>query len=553
MRNQVILDIQEAYHQIYNQQVDVNLNEDYDIFNDIVEFCEEIEIFDSINESEYFANLVIENNLTQIFIEDVLEYFSQAQLLDEEYITEISGSLLKQGLKIASGILRKLPKNATGLPAKTLLKKGIRPTGISSKGKQLSGAARTDDIARTQAARAARRPPEPQKPNRYLDLLNAKRSSATTPSQTGPSFIERGWQRHNAAKGTETALATLLGPALFMGLKGAAKPTSKAITNVAASAPISRTLLPRVASSAPVKKVTGAAADPWKQFMKKSPRQYGLPKPPSPKPESSKVLTGSPQPKGLLPPAKTTSKPTVDYNALPRQPKVSEPGGALVPTRGANVPAHSTSPGEVQRSILPASSRSTSKSSKKPSGTQSGSSSRRTPSDAGLPFRATGPGGDARIQRLASQSAPGSSLNLSAIKGKTSNASGAIPATLAGVAAAGTAAALIDRAEKERKERLKPRYNTMDPSGRIRSRLAVGPKIVGPEIVGPDTFERAFKRARRSGKKEFTYGNQKFTTQMAEEFFINYLLDEGFAHCEKTAYGIMDVMSEEWFQSIIEA
>jgi|DEB0MinimDraft_6_1074348.scaffolds.fasta_scaffold48440_1 hypothetical protein len=54
------------------------------------------------------------------------------------------------------------------------------------------------------------------------------------------------------------------------------------------------------------------------------------------------------------------------------------------------------------------------------------------------------------------------------------------------------------------------KYNTMDPSGRIRSRLKVGPAKVGTEA---QSFDSAFANARRSGQKTFTWKGNTYNTQ----------------------------------------
>jgi hypothetical protein len=70
------------------------------------------------------------------------------------------------------------------------------------------------------------------------------------------------------------------------------------------------------------------------------------------------------------------------------------------------------------------------------------------------------------------------------------------------------------------------KYNTMDPDGKIRSRLKVGPAKVGPAKVGPakvgpakvgtvsQNFDRAFADARKSGKTEFTWRGKKYNTKL---------------------------------------
>jgi len=143
-------------------------------------------------------------------------------------------------------------------------------------------------------------------------------------------------------------------------------------------------------------------------------------------------------------------------------------------------------------------------------------------------------------------------------------------AGIVGAATAGTAA--VDQGLKSEKRRSDAElrkniktnvYNTMDtpsmdkPTGQIRSRLKVGSRKIG------STFDDAFREARRKEKEAkrigdpvqttFTYAGKKYTTQMAKEQFVcNYLLDEGFASDEKSAEGIMNAMSEQWIQNIIE-
>lgn len=60
------------------------------------------------------------------------------------------------------------------------------------------------------------------------------------------------------------------------------------------------------------------------------------------------------------------------------------------------------------------------------------------------------------------------------------------------------------------------KYNTKDPDGRIRSRLAVGPKIVGPGKVGTiaENFDAAFTKARDAGKDTFTWRGKLYTTEL---------------------------------------
>jgi hypothetical protein len=183
---------------------------------------------------------------------------------------------------------------------------------------------------------------------------------------------------------------------------------------------------------------------------------------------------------------------------------------------------------------------------------------RRTPTDAGMPFRATGPGGDARTQRLAAQAAPGSG-----VKPKASRMTGGADAlnvarrAMAGAAAAGVAASAAAPAVKDAEKKSKPessinKYNTMDSDGKIRNRLAVGPKIVGPKKVGTvaQAFDTAFAGARKAGKSEFEFQGKKYTTKMKEDradYFdaiLEYLVSEGFVNTNAEALNMMACLDE---------
>ena len=183
---------------------------------------------------------------------------------------------------------------------------------------------------------------------------------------------------------------------------------------------------------------------------------------------------------------------------------------------------------------------------------------RRTPTDAGMPFRATGPGGDARTQRLAAQAAPGSGVRPTASR-MTGGADALNVArrAMAGAAAAGVAASAAAPAVKDAEKKSKPessinKYNTMDSDGKIRNRLAVGPKIVGPKKVGTvaQAFDTAFAGARKAGKSEFEFQGKKYTTKMKEDradYFdaiLEYLVSEGFVNTNAEALNMMACLDE---------
>ena len=193
-------------------------------------------------------------------------------------------------------------------------------------------------------------------------------------------------------------------------------------------------------------------------------------------------------------------------------------------------------------------------------------SGKRTPADAGMPFRATGAGGDARIQRLSAQAAPGSGLNPAALKTQTSKMTDAADAlnkarrALAGVAAAGLAASSVvpvinDTEKKKSPESSVNKYNTKDSGGKIRSRLKVGPKIVGTGSIAGD-FDAAFKKARSSGAKSFKFQGKQYTTKLKTEevdYFdvvLETLIAEGYVDSIEDALIMMTALDENIISKI---
>lgn len=186
---------------------------------------------------------------------------------------------------------------------------------------------------------------------------------------------------------------------------------------------------------------------------------------------------------------------------------------------------------------------------------------KRTPADAGMPFRATGAGGDARTQRLATQAAPGSGLNPREVRAQANKMTGGADAlnkarrAMAGAAAAGLAASAAapvvqDKAKKSNPESSINKYNTMDSDGKIRNRLRVGAKTVGTGSVAGD-FDAAFKKARTSGAKEFEFRGKKYNTKLKNEdrsdYFddvLEYLVSEGFVDNNQDALIMMASLDE---------
>jgi len=542
----------EAYEAIYCEQEN--------IFEDIVDFCLSANIFETVEETEYFANLIIENDLVETFANDVFEY---CELLDESYIIEVSASSIAKGLKLAGGLFKKAAPAARGLSSKTMVKQGLRPTGLSSKGKPLSGAAKSDDIARTQAARAERKPPAPATANKYGQMLSAKKAAAPKPAaapKSGgmtPSYV--------AKRGVTDTLATTL--ALGMGhmaglkpatnvLKQFAQPIVRTVKSVAQKAP---TLAPSATKT--TKKATGAATDPWMQFPKTRPQQKGLPKEGPSSRLPNRTLPGSPTPKALPSAGQTSApkaqKPTFKPEALPKTPKASQPGGALVPTRGPKPTFKpealpKTTPGTVQRSInTPPSRTSTSaKTSKKtptPSsgGSKSGGGLTYTTRAVLSPAEKTGNMRYPGLEKYATGSGPGTG----GAKPPKKSRLGPIAAGLGAIAAG----ASVSQNSSENKNK--------KPSGKV-SNIEKPKKTVAGEDVRK-SFDTAFatERKLKGSKGTFRWTDPSsgksgtYTTKLRGESVDNFdlildaLLIEGYSNAE--ALKIMSTLDEAAVTSLL--
>ena len=555
MDSSIIRDIQTAYQDIYYP--------DRSLFEDIVNFCDGTNIFETLEETEYFANLIIENDLALTFTEDVLEYYADEQLLDESYIVEVSAGLLKAGLKAAGGVLKKVTPAVRGLPAKTLVKKGYTPGGFSSTGKQLGKVNKPALATQTrsiQQARAARKPPEAPKANKYADMLAAKKAAAPSaaskpavkkPGGMTPSYV--------AKRGVTDTLATTL--ALGMGHMAGLKPATNVLRQMAT--PIVQTVKTAATRTAPtVSRAIERAPKPTFKYE-------ALPKAQkTAEPGGALVSTRAP-------------KPTFKPEALPKAQKTAEPGGALVSTRapkstpksglspegqaiqrlnkmtgggplgtrelpklprrapkpawgaGATPSTPQQSPGQAQRSVNlpPSKPTSAAKSSKKtptPSTGKGGTGGGLTSTVRAKlsPTEKTGNMKYPGLEKYATGSGPGSGGAKPPKKSPLGTAAGVAGASIAG-------ASVSQEPTKEKNKAIKTGvYNTMDPSGRIRSRKKVGPAKIG------DTFDDAFRFYRKRGDKTFKYAGKEYTTKMAEEnvsifdIVFDSLLTDGYESSE---------------------
>ena len=263
------------------------------------------------------------------------------------------------------------------------------------------------------------------------------------------------------------------------------------------------------------------------------------------KPIYPKIKGTSAEPGGALVSTRAP-KPTFKPEALPKAIKSAEPGGALVSTKAPK----------------PTSKTSTSGGGKPSKGGGLTQTVRATLS----PTEKTGNMKYPGLEKYATGSSSSGGPSRAPISALSRNLK---TAGIVGAAAAGTAA--VDQGLKSEKRRRDSElrkniktnvYNTMDapsidkPTGQIRSRLKVGSRKIG------STFDDAFREAKRKEKEAkrigdpvpttFTYGGKEYSTKMKEEYLIQYIIDGGFAGNEKSAEAIVNAMSEEWKQNIIE-
>ena len=136
-------------------------------YNDVVEFCEELNIFECVEESEYFANLIIENDLGSTFVGDIVEYFKQEQLLDESYIVE--GRVPAAALR---GIVNALSAGGRG-------KAGLSAvSALGRTGNVVKGSTASTSIRSARAAARAANPPSSQLSNFYGNAAKLKAANA---------------------------------------------------------------------------------------------------------------------------------------------------------------------------------------------------------------------------------------------------------------------------------------------------------------------------------------------------------------------------------------
>lgn len=448
----------EAYNQVY-------YNDD-SFVSDLTEICLD-NFFETYEDSDYFVHQLVEQDLLEEFLID----------LAEELDADISCYLGESFLQEKAAVLRSI---INALSAGGRAKAGLRAaTALGKTGNVVKGTAASTSIRSARQAASAAQPATPL-PNRYLTALQTKRAArglppaggttAGTPGAVAQRATSAGWQRDAAAKelaGQAVNQAKTVAAAFMRTLRrsGARDRLSSAVrgtsgTGVRIGQPgATRAALPSAGQS--------STLSPAGQEIKRL-----------------NQLTGGG-------PLGTTRIPTMkDLGAAPK-PAWTGPKELKPPTSAPTV----TTP--------------------KPTAPKPPSSGY-TPPDAGLPFRATGSGGDARTQRLASQAA-----SRSGGPAKRTGVPRSVALGVGAVGAAGITAATVASSQAEKEKQKKDAetraniktdvYNTMDPNGRIRSRKKVGQAKIG------DTFEDAFRFYRQRGDKTFDYAGKKYTTQLASE------------------------------------
>jgi len=470
------------------------LVEDYqEFFNATVDFFIETNIFETLEEIDFFVNSLIQEDLCYTFLDDVLEFCYHSNII-EGYINEVSAGLLARGLKAAGGVFKKATPAVRGLSAKTLVKKGFTPGGLDKTGKMLSKINKPALGTQTQAiqsARAARKVgmPAAEKPGKYLELLKQKRaSSPPAPTSSGKSFVQKGWERHTAAGGpdpsklvqrgiTDTTLATMI---LGMG-QAAGLPVAKTLGmgSKAVGAPIVRSSQ-RIVRSAPK-----VEPNPWTQdithTIKKASERI------TPKTAEVAKLPGAKvqQPAGLLAPAKTGKgtglarrqsapssvsstkiEPVTVKDLTPKASSKGLSGAKVQQPAGLLAPAKSTTKGLSGAKV------------QQPAGLLAPAKTPKAPGEPDFKHMIAPrlPRSGAKV----SPKTPGGGKTGTGLSNKVKLAMAA-----GGLAALGTAAAVSSKKDGKDPSDSINKYNTMDPDGTVRDRLKVGPKIVGPKIVGP--------------------------------------------------------------------
>jgi hypothetical protein len=470
------MNLTEAYKEVYYSEEDFLM--------DLVEMCLEYDLFEDVEDTVFFAEELINQDVYVEFLEEL------AGIMDidsSQYLTENKGKLAYTAFRGLVNALSTASRSKAGVKAGTAL--GKKPESV------VRGAAASTSI---RSARAARTPtPEQPQAGRYLKAQEFKKSvQKATQTKTLPAAgqstagslkasTQRGMTRHNQAMSA--------GQQAIDQAKTVASAFMKAMKHGEAKA--------KLAKAAAGTQGTGV-----------------------------RIAGGT---KSTVGPTKADAQTWQKLNKI-----ASKSLDYQLGQKPAPVPAWGKS------------------------------SAPKMPSTLRKDIRATGTGGDARTQRLASQAAPASSLNPREVKTQANRMTSGADAlnkarrALAGAAAAGVAASAAAPLVQDTVKKSKPesssvnKYNTMDSDGKVRSRLKVGPKIVGTGSVAGD-FDVAFKKAKTSGSKEFEFQGKKYATKMRGEevdyfdIVMETLISEGYVDTNEDALIMMSNLDEAAIGRII--
>jgi hypothetical protein len=468
------MNLTEAYNEVYYSEEDFLM--------DLIEMCLEFHLFDDVEDTIFFAEELINQD---VYIEFLGELAEIVDIDTTQYLTENKGKLAYGAFRGLVNALSSAGRTKAGVKAGTALAK--TPEKI------VKGAAASTSIRSARSQRTTYTPPAAGRPLASQQLRKAanvsratKQLPASGQSTSGSlkATTQRGMARHNQAMAT--------GQQAIDQAKTVASAFMKAMRHGEAKA--------KLAKAAAGTQGTGV-----------------------------KIAGGT---KSTVGPTKADAQTWQKLNKI-----ASKSLDYQLSQKPAPVPAWGKS------------------------------NAPKIPSTLRKDIRATGPGGDARTQRLASQAAPGSGLNPREVKAQANRMTSGADAlnkarrTLAGVAAAGVAAGAAaplvqDTAKKSKPESSVNKYNTQDSDGKIRSRLKVGPKIVGTGSVSGD-FDVAFKKARTSGAKEFEFQDKKYSTKMRGEevdyfdIVMETLITEGYVDTNEDALIMMSNLDEAAIGRII--
>jgi len=192
------MNLTEAYLNIYTKP-----EFDQELYENLLTICLSEEIFDTVEECQYFAEQLILEDLSIEFLGDIVEAYD----LDiSEYLEETAGINIFERTRAIINALSQSGRVKAGLELGTAL--GRR--SIEGVFNRVRGAAASTTI---RSARRARPVVEPQGPGRYLDMLNTKRSQSGVRSPNSMTADAQRFQQLNrsasarAGKDAENAAA----------------------------------------------------------------------------------------------------------------------------------------------------------------------------------------------------------------------------------------------------------------------------------------------------------------------------------------------------------